>query len=64
MIVKDFEKGIRPDHEPTVAHYEALLAEKGVKGVKERQKELQETIDIWNQMGVGEEKRERKHVVI
>ena len=33
MIVKDFEKGIRPDHEPTVAHYEALLAEKGVKGV-------------------------------
>merc|ERR1719458_2235093 len=33
LIVKDFEKGIRPDHEPTVAHYEALLAEKGVKGV-------------------------------
>jgi len=33
LIVKDFEKGIKPDHEPTVAHYEALLAEKGVKGV-------------------------------
>lgn len=33
LIVKDFEKGIRPDHEPTVAHYEALLSEKGVKGV-------------------------------
>merc|ERR1719458_458387 len=33
LIVKDFEKGIRPDHEPTVAHYEAFLAEKGVKGV-------------------------------
>merc|ERR1719180_347552 len=33
LIVKDFEKGIRPDYEPTVAHYEALLAEKGVKGV-------------------------------
>jgi len=33
LIVKDMEKGIRPDHENTVRHYENLLAEKGVKGI-------------------------------
>merc|ERR1719187_2190252 len=33
LIVKDMEKGIRPDHEATVLHYESLLAEKGVKGI-------------------------------
>lgn len=33
LIVKDIEKGIKPDHDDTVRHYEALLAEKGVKGV-------------------------------
>lgn len=33
LIVKDMEKGIRPDHENTVRHYENLLAEKGVQGI-------------------------------
>jgi len=33
LIVKDIEKGIKPDHDETVRHYEALLAEKGVTGV-------------------------------
>jgi ribosome biogenesis protein UTP30 len=33
LIVKDLEKGIRPDHEETVRQAEALLVEKGVQGV-------------------------------
>ena len=33
LIVKDLEKGIKPDHEGTVAHYTALLREQGVEGV-------------------------------
>ena len=31
LFVKDIERGIRPDHEPTVLKYKDLLAEKGVR---------------------------------
>ena len=35
MIVKDLEKGTRPDHEPTKRHYQELLKTKGVEAVSE-----------------------------
>lgn len=30
LIVKDLEKGIKPDHEATVQHFQSLLADKGI----------------------------------
>jgi len=33
LIVKDLERGIKAEHEGTVAHYTALLRERGVQGV-------------------------------
>jgi len=33
LIVKDLEKGIKPDHEATVQHFRQLLADKGVTQV-------------------------------
>ena len=31
LIVKDLEKGIRPDHENTLNHFNEMLEERGVK---------------------------------
>ena len=33
LIVKDFEKGIKPDHEPTVNYYNEMLAAKGIDNI-------------------------------
>ena len=30
LIVKDLEKGIKVDHEPTVNHFKDMLSEKGI----------------------------------
>ena len=35
LIVKDLEKGTRPDHEPSKRHFQDLLKSKGVEGVSE-----------------------------
>ena len=35
LIVKDLEKGTRPDHEPSKRHFLDLLKAKGVEGVSE-----------------------------
>merc|ERR1740129_999130 len=33
LIVKDVEKGIKPDHEATVEHFQSLLADKGINQI-------------------------------
>merc|ERR1740122_842695 len=33
LIVKDLEKGIKPDHEATVEHFQSLLADKGINQI-------------------------------
>lgn len=35
LIVKDNEKGIKPDHEATLLHYKGLLQDNGVKNISE-----------------------------
>ncbi|TRY69215.1 hypothetical protein TCAL_12791 [Tigriopus californicus] len=33
LVVKDLEKGIRPDHEPTQIHFQEMLSARGVTGI-------------------------------
>ena len=33
LIVKDLEKGIKPDHEPTLNHVNEMLLDKGVDNI-------------------------------
>ena len=33
LIVKDLEKGIKPDHEPTLNHFNEILADKGIDNI-------------------------------
>merc|ERR1719273_2870416 len=33
LIVKDLEKGIKPDHEATIEHFQSLLADKGINQI-------------------------------
>ena len=35
LLVKDLQKGIKPDHEKTLEHFKALLEEKGVQCVSQ-----------------------------